>query len=83
MSSGTRSVGVSRGAKVATGKKSITGASAAKGKKTPDYRSDYFSSLSDDSTQKATKGKHSIKDLNDARVWRQNRSHLPYNTRSN
>jgi hypothetical protein len=56
MSIGTRSVGVSRGAKVATGKKSTTGASAAKGKKTPDYRSDYFSSLSDDSTQKQQRG---------------------------
>jgi len=63
MSGGTRSVGVSRGAKVAKGKKSSTGASAVKGKKRPDYRSDDFSSLSDDSTQKATKGKHSIKDL--------------------
>ncbi len=63
MSGGTRSVGVSRGAKVAKGKKSSTGASAAKGKKTPDYRSDDFSSSSDDSTQKETKGKHSIKDL--------------------
>ena len=28
-----------------------------------DYKSDDFSSSSDDSTQKATKGKHSIKDL--------------------
>ena len=45
------------------GKKSSTGESAAKGKKTPDYRSDDFSSSSDDLTQKATKGKHSIKDL--------------------
>jgi hypothetical protein len=42
-----------RGAKVAKGKKSSTGASAAKGKKTPDYRSDDFTSSSDDSTQKA------------------------------
>ena len=50
-------------AKVAKGKKSSTGASAVKGKKTPDYRSDDFSSSSDDSTQKATKGKPSIKDL--------------------
>jgi hypothetical protein len=63
MSGGTRSVGVSRVAKVAKGKKSSTGASAVKGKKTPDYRSDDFSSSSDDSTQKATKGKPSIKDL--------------------
>jgi CRISPR/Cas system CSM-associated protein Csm5 (group 7 of RAMP superfamily) len=63
MSGGTRSVGVSKGAKVAKGKKSSTGASAAKWKKTPDYRNDDFSSSSDDSTQKATKGKHSIKDL--------------------
>jgi hypothetical protein len=38
MSGGTRSHGVSRGAKVAKGKKSSTGASAAKGKKTPEYR---------------------------------------------
>ena len=36
MSGGTRSLGVSRGAKVAKGKKSSAGASAAKGKKTPD-----------------------------------------------
>jgi hypothetical protein len=63
MSGGTRSVGVSRGAKVAKGKKLSTSASAAKGKKTPDYRSDDFSSSSDDLTQKAMKGKHSIKDL--------------------
>jgi len=35
MSGGTRSLGVSRGAKVAKGKKSSAGASAAKGKKTP------------------------------------------------
>ena len=63
MSGGTRSVGVSRGAKVAKGKKLSTGASAAKEKKTPDYRSDDFSSSSDDLTQKAMKGKHSIKDL--------------------
>ena len=37
MSRGTRSLGVSRGAKVAKGKKSSAGASAAKGKKTPEY----------------------------------------------
>ena len=48
MSGGTRSVGVSRGAKVVKGKKSSTGASAVKGRKTPDYRSDDFSSSSDD-----------------------------------
>jgi hypothetical protein len=63
MSGGTRSVRDSRGAKVAKGKKSGTGASAVKGKKTPDYKSDDISLSSDDSTQKATKGKHSIKDL--------------------
>ena len=48
---------------MAKGKKSKIGASAVKGKKTPEYRSDDFSSSSDDSTQKATKGNHSIKDL--------------------
>ena len=48
---------------MAKGKKSSNGASAVKGKKTLDYRGDDFSSSSDDSTQKATKGKHSIKDL--------------------
>jgi hypothetical protein len=65
MSGGTRSHGVSRGAKVAKGKKSSTGASAAKGKKTPEYRSDDFSSSGDDSdsTQKSRTGKHSVKDL--------------------
>ena len=63
MSGGARSVRVTRGAKVAKRKKSSTGASAVKGKTSPDYRSDDFSSSSDDSTQKATKGKHSIKDL--------------------
>jgi hypothetical protein len=63
MSGGTRSDVVSRGAKVAKRKKSCTGASDAKGKKTPDYNSDDFSSSSDDSTQKATKGKHSIRSL--------------------
>ena len=63
MSGGTRSVGDSRGAKVARGKKSGTGASAVKRKKTPDSKSDDFSLSSDDLTQKATKGKHSIKDL--------------------
>jgi hypothetical protein len=59
----TTSVRVSRGANVAKRKKSSTGASAAKGKTSPDYRSDDFSSSSDDSTQKETKKKHSIKDL--------------------
>jgi hypothetical protein len=65
MSGGTRSHGVSRGAKVAKGKKSSTGASAAKGKKTPEYRSDDFSSSGDDSdsTQNSRTGKHSVKDL--------------------
>ena len=65
MSGGTRSHGVSRGAKVAKGKKSSTGASAAKGKKTPEYRSDDFSSSGDDSdsTQNSRAGKHSVKDL--------------------
>ena len=63
MSGGTRSVIVSRGAKVVKRNKSCTGASAAKGKKTPDYNSDDFSLSSDDSTEKATKRKHSIKDL--------------------
>ena len=52
-----------RGAKVVKEMKSSTRASPAKGKKTPDYRSDEFSFSSDDSTQKAMKGKHSIKDL--------------------
>ena len=63
MSGGTRSVGVSRGAKVVKWKKSSTGASAAKGKTSLDYMSDDLSSSSDDSTHKETKGKHSIKDL--------------------
>jgi hypothetical protein len=63
MSGGTRTVRVSRAVKVAKGKKSSTGASAVKGKKTPEYRSDDFSSSSNDLTQKATKGNHSIKDL--------------------
>jgi hypothetical protein len=65
MSGGTRSHGVSRGAKVAKGNKSSTGASAAKGKKTPEYRSDDFSSSGDDSdsTHKSRTGKHSVKDL--------------------
>jgi len=35
----------------------------AKGKKTLDYESDNFSSLSDDSTPKATMGKHFVKEL--------------------
>ena len=63
MSGGTRSHGVSRGAKVAKGKKSSTGASAVKGKKTPDYRSDDFSSSGNDSdsTHKSRTGKHSVK----------------------
>jgi len=34
-----------------------------KGKKTLDYESDDFSSLSDDSTPKATMGKHAVKEL--------------------
>jgi hypothetical protein len=67
MSGGTRAVRVSREVKVAKEKKAKIRASAVKGKKTPEYRSDDFSSLSDDSsddsTQKATKGNHSIKDL--------------------
>jgi hypothetical protein len=65
MSGGTRSHGVSRGAKVTKEKKSCTGASDAKGKKTPEYRSDDFSSSGDDSdsTQKSRTGKHSVKDL--------------------
>jgi hypothetical protein len=65
MSGGTKSHGVSRGAKVAKGKKSSTGASAAKGKKTPEYRSDDFSSSGEDSdsTHKSRTGKHSVKDL--------------------
>ena len=67
MSDGTRTVRVSRAEKVAKGKKSKSGASAVKGKNTPEYRSDDFSSSSDDSsddsTQKATKGNHTIKDL--------------------
>ena len=65
MSGGTRTHGVSRGAKVAKGNKSSTGASAAKGKKTPEYRSDDFSSSGDDSdsTHKSRTGKHSVKDL--------------------
>jgi hypothetical protein len=65
MSGGTKSHGVSREAKVAKGKKSSTGASAAKGKKTPEYRSDDFSSSGDDSdsTHKSRTGKHSVKDL--------------------
>jgi len=63
MSGGTRSVRVSRGAKVAKRKKSSTGEISAKGKTSPDYRSDDFSSSNDNSTQKETKGKHSIKDL--------------------
>jgi hypothetical protein len=60
-----RSHGVSRGAKVAKGKKSSTNASAVKGKKTPEYRSDDFSSSGDDSdsTHKSRTGKHSVKDL--------------------
>jgi hypothetical protein len=33
-----------------------------KGKKTLDYESDDFSSSSDDSTPKATMGKHSVKE---------------------
>jgi len=67
MSGGTRTVRVSRAVKVVKEKKSKIGACALKGKKTPEYRSDDFSSSSDDSsddlTQKATKGNHSIKDL--------------------
>ena len=67
MSGVKRTVRDSRAVKVAKGKKSKIGASAVKGKKTPEYRSDDFSSSSDDSsddsTQKATKGNHSIKDL--------------------
>jgi len=67
MSGGTRRVRVSREVKVVKEKKSKFGASALKGKKTEEYRSDDFSSSSDDSsddsTQKATKGNHSIKDL--------------------
>ncbi len=48
------------GAKVAKVTKPRTG---AKGKKTLDFESDNFCLLSDDSTQKATMGKHSFKGL--------------------
>ena len=44
-------------------RKTGTGRVAAKGKKTLDYGSDDFSSSSDDSTPKATMGKHSVKEL--------------------
>ncbi len=51
---------------MAKGKKSSAGASAAKGKKTPEYESDDFSPPSgddSDSTHKSRTGKHSVKDL--------------------
>ena len=62
-SGGTKSIGVSSGLKVVKVTKSGTGRVAAKGKKTLDYGSDNFSSSRDDSTLKATMGKHSVKEL--------------------
>ena len=62
-SGGTKSIGVSRGSNVAKVTKSRTGVGAAKGKKALDYGSEHFSSSSDDSTPKATMGKHSIRGL--------------------
>ena len=62
-SGGTKSIEVSRWSKVAKVRKTGTGRVAAKGKKTLDYGSDDFSSSSDDSTTKATMGKHSVKEL--------------------
>jgi hypothetical protein len=62
-SGGTKSIEVSRRSKVAKVGKSGTGRVAAKGKKTLDYGSDDFSSSSNDSTLKATMGKHSVKEL--------------------
>ena len=59
----TKSIGVSKRPKVAKVRKSETGRVAAKGKKTLDYGSDDFSSSSNDSTPKATMGKHSIEEL--------------------
>ena len=62
-SGGTKSIGVSRRSKVAKVRKSGTGRVAAKGKKTLDYGSDNFSSSSNDSTPKATMGKHFVEKL--------------------
>jgi hypothetical protein len=57
---GTKSIGVSRGvAKVVKVTKPRT---TVKGKKTLDYESGDFSSSTDDSTPKATMGKHSVKE---------------------